>query len=210
MNPFEFNYREYLKKQNIHHQIILSVTDFIRKNARRKSLRGFAYVIRKRIDQKLENQNLSKEVIAIFNALLLGQRQGISKELFENYKNAGAIHILAVSGLHIGIILLILNYLFKPLEILKGGKTIKLILLIGSLWTYAMIAGLSASVIRAVTMFTAISIGLAINRPSGIKNSLEVFGDSLARTNGKCHIVISKPIKRRIEKSMARYFPNGL
>ena len=76
--------------------------------------------------------------------------------------------------MHIGIILLLLNLLFQPLEQLKNGKTIKLILVILSLWIYAFIAGMSASVVRATTMFTAIAIGWMSNRSSNIKNSLIV------------------------------------
>ena len=50
------------------------------------------------------------------NALLLGQRQDISKELTANYSKAGAVHILAISGLHVGIILVLLSFVLRPLE----------------------------------------------------------------------------------------------
>jgi len=103
--------------------------------------------------------------LAIINALLLGQRQEISKNVMQNYQNAGAVHILAVSGLHVGIILLILTFLLRPLEKLKHGKFIKLFLIVILLWLFAFIAGLSASIIRAVTMFTAVAISLANNQP---------------------------------------------
>ena len=122
----------------------------------------------------MEKFNFSPNELSIINAIILGQRNNISNDLFESYKNAGAIHILAVSGLHIGIILLLLNFLLSPLERIKNGKTIKLILIIILLWIYAFIAGMSASVIRAVTMFTAIAIGWISDRPSNIKNSLIV------------------------------------
>ena len=112
--------------------------------------------------------------MAVVNALLLGQRQTISKDLIESYSDAGAIHILAVSGLHIGIILLILMFLFKPLHYLKHGKVLASILIICLLWVYAIIAGLSPSVVRAVTMFTAIAIGMHLNKPSNIYNTLVI------------------------------------
>ncbi len=174
LNPNEFDYREYLKKQGIYHQIRLKTDDFVNLGPQHITLKGFAFLIREKINSKLEKHNFLKEELAVINALLLGQRQEISKEIFDNYKNAGAIHILAVSGLHIGIILLFLNFLLKPLENLKKGKKIKLFILVISLWLYAFLAGMSASVVRAVTMFTAIAIGIAINRPSSIGNSLVV------------------------------------
>jgi len=174
LNPFEFNYQEYLKKQNIHHQISLKNEMFVLLQNQPKTLFGIAHGFREKINIELKGQNFSEDELSIFNAILLGQRRDVSKETFEIYKNAGAIHILAVSGLHIGIILLLINFLFSPLEILKNGKLIKLIFVLIFLWLYAFIAGLSPSVIRAVAMFTAIAIGIALNRPSGVKNSLVV------------------------------------
>jgi len=172
LNPYEFDYKNYLKNQQIHHQLILKKDDFLFLISNKKSLKGFAQDLRERINNDFKQINFSQDELSIVNAILLGQRQDISKEKFEQYKNAGAIHILAVSGLHIGIILLFLNFLFKPIEYIKNGHIIKLILVILCLWMYAFLAGLSASVIRAVTMFTAIAIGLASNRQFGIQHSL--------------------------------------
>ena len=104
----------------------------------------------------------------------MGQRQDISEEVYTSYTNAGAIHILAVSGLHVGIILLILSFIFKPLERFKHGKLIKTILLVSILWSFALIAGLSASVTRAVTMFSIVAIALNLKRPTNIYNTLAI------------------------------------
>jgi competence protein ComEC len=106
------------------------------------------------------------------NALLLGQRQDLSNELLNKYENAGAIHILAVSGLHVGILLLLLNFLLQPLERLRKGKSIKIILVVGLLWCFALIAGMSASVVRAVTMFSFVAVGLSFQRRKTITFSL--------------------------------------
>ena len=105
---------------------------------------------------------------------MLGQRQDISKEIYNSYTQAGAIHILAVSGLHVGIILLLLNFIFKPLIYFKNGNYIKLIVIVLILWSYAVIAGLSASVVRAVTMFTAVAIGMHLKRPTNVYNTLTI------------------------------------
>ena len=96
--------------------------------------------------------------------MLLGQRHEISKDILQNYQNAGAVHILAVSGLHVGIILLMLTFLLSPLDKLKHGTFIKLIIIIFLLWIFAFIAGLSASIVRAVTMFTAIAISMTVKQ----------------------------------------------
>lgn len=174
LNPNEFDYKKFLKKKGIHHQIKLEEGSFIKLANNKKTLKGYAFIFREKINKALSKHNFSQEELSIINAILLGQRQYISLEVFENYKNAGAIHILAVSGLHIGIVLLLLNFLLLPVENFKRGKIIKLIIIITCLWLYAFIAGLSASVVRAVTMFTAVAIGWMSNRPSSVKNNLVV------------------------------------
>lgn len=174
LNPNTFNYKAYLQKQGVYHQIRLKPDNYKRLSSKKKTLKGIAFHWREKINISLQKSNFSKEELSIINALLLGQRNDISTEIYEDYKNAGAIHILAVSGLHIGIILIFLNLIFQPLERIKHGKIIKLIIVVICLWVYAFIAGLSASLVRAVTMFTAIAIGMLSNRPSGIKNNLVI------------------------------------
>jgi len=92
----------------------------------------------------------------------------------QSYVGAGAIHILAVSGLHVGIILLILTFLLKPLNYLKNGKIMASVSIVILLWMFAILAGLSASVVRAVTMFSAIAIGMYSNRITNIYNTLVI------------------------------------
>jgi competence protein ComEC len=104
--------------------------------------------------------------------LLLGQRQDISKELLTDYQKAGAIHILAVSGLHVGVLLWMLSFLFQPIERLPYGKFLKAIVIVLLLWGFAFIAGLSASVVRAVTMFTFLAIGQSFQRKHVVTYSL--------------------------------------
>ena len=163
-NPYQFNYKFYLEKQNIYRQITTSKKEIFMLDGQKTSIKGLAHKFRIRINQSLIKSGFNGDELAIINALLLGQRQEMSKEILENYTKAGAVHILAVSGLHVGIILLIITVFLKPLDYLKHGKLIKLIITLLLLWTFAFIAGLSASVVRAVTMFTALSIGLAFNR----------------------------------------------
>ncbi|NQX86445.1 MAG: ComEC/Rec2 family competence protein [Flavobacteriaceae bacterium] len=118
--------------------------------------------------------HFSPDELAIINALVLGQRQGLPTQIYTSYVQAGAVHILAVSGLHVGLILMLLNILLKPITYLKKGKLIKIILTLTVLWSYAIIAGLSASVVRAVSMFSIVAIGMYLQRQSAIYNTLFV------------------------------------
>ncbi|MFD0761277.1 ComEC/Rec2 family competence protein [Lutibacter aestuarii] len=172
LNPYEFNYKNYLKNQQINHQIIISERELFSIAKTNITLKNIAAKIRIKIIKSLKKYGFKNDELAVVNALILGQRQDISESLLESYTGAGAIHILAVSGLHIGIILMLLTFIFKPISYFKHGKTLTAVIIILLLWMYAIIAGLSPSVVRAVAMFTAITIGMYLNRPSNVYNSL--------------------------------------
>ncbi|AUP78578.1 ComEC/Rec2 family competence protein [Flavivirga eckloniae] len=174
LNPHQFNYKSYLEKKYIYHQLFVSNHSLLKVSSKAHTVFGFADNIRNYINYKLKGYNFSLDEFAIINALLLGQRQDINKEIYSNYTNAGAIHILAVSGLHVGIVLIILGLVLKPIERFKHGKLIKTILLVVLLWCFALIAGLSASVTRAVTMFSIITIAINLKRPTNIYNTLAI------------------------------------
>jgi competence protein ComEC len=172
LNPHQFNYKNYLVKQGIQQQLFLVNEQFKRIGSQGFSLQGISAKFRNLVQESLKKHDFKPDELAVVNALLLGQRQDISKQLIADYSSAGAIHILAVSGLHVGIILLILNWLFKPLERLNKGRFIKTVLVVLFLWMFAFVAGLSASVVRAVTMFTFLAIGLSFRRKNIIEFSL--------------------------------------
>ncbi|CAI8302917.1 MAG: ComE operon protein 3 [Flavobacterium sp. SCGC AAA160-P02] len=172
LNPHQFDYKGYQAKQGIYQQVFITNQQLLYLQSSSNRLLRIIDDIRTKIQKSLQNQDFSKDELAVINALLLGQRQDISKELIEDYSKAGAIHILAVSGLHVGIILLILSFVLQPLERFKRGKVVKLSMMIIFLWFFALLAGMSASVVRAVTMFSAIAFGQFINKSNAIEQSL--------------------------------------
>ncbi|WP_164914133.1 ComEC/Rec2 family competence protein [Aquimarina sediminis] len=175
LNPNQFDYAKYMRTKNIYHKITLLPNQLVYNHKIEHSLLSIADQIRKNINQKLAKHSIHPRELSVINALLLGQRQDIDQETLHEYRDAGAIHILAVSGLHIGILLLILNFLLKPLNRFKKfGKPIKLVLSIIFIWSFAIIAGLSPSVLRAATMFSFLAIGIQIRSKTSIYNSLFV------------------------------------
>lgn len=172
LNPHQFDYKQYLAKQYIYHQVFLSKHEFKQLNNASFSLITLSANIRENVQTSFKKYHFTNDEFAVINALLLGQRQEISKDLLESYTNAGAIHILAISGLHIGILLLLLSYLLKPIEKLPNGILVKIICIVLLLWCFAFIAGLSASVVRAVMMFTFVAIGQSFKRKKIIEYSL--------------------------------------
>ncbi len=172
LNPHQFDYGKYLELKQVYHQLYLKQDDLLLLSISKTTIYGYADQLRTRINTKLIEVGFKDEALSIMNALLLGQRQTIDKTVYNNYVNSGTIHILAVSGLHVGIILWILNFLFKPLLYLKYGNYIRPIILVAILWSFAIIAGLSPSVTRAVTMFSIISIAMHLKRSTNIYNTL--------------------------------------
>ena len=159
LNPHQFDYQKYLEKQGIRQQIFLDKNEFKSLGLGSRTIKGWSEQFRDLVQVSMGKYHFKKNELAVINALLLGQRQDVSKQLLTDYARAGAIHILAVSGLHVGIILMLLLKLFTPFEHFKHGKTIKTIIIILILWMFAFVAGLSASVVRAVTMFSFLAIG---------------------------------------------------
>ena len=173
LNPHTFNYRNYLNTKGIQHQIYIDKTRLKPIGYTGSSLLIQTANWRNQLEKSLERYSFSKDEMAVIKALILGQRQNISKELAQSYVGAGAIHILAVSGLHIGILFIILSFLLQPLEQFHKGKHIKAIVIVLLLWGFALLTGLSGSVTRAVTMFTFIAIGIAVqNQKSPILHAL--------------------------------------
>ena len=174
LNPHQFNYKKYLNRNHIYHQLYLKPDELFKVSNTTNTIYGFADSIRKKVISSLKEYHFNTDELAVINALLLGQRQDISDEVYNNYISAGAIHILAVSGLHIGIILLLLNFLLKPLENIKKGEFVKLLLILLFLWGFAIIAGLSASVVRSVTMFSFIAYAMHFKRATNVFNILAI------------------------------------
>jgi competence protein ComEC len=172
LNPSQFDYKKYMSQLGVSHQIKLKKAEYILVADPSPTLRGRTAALREKIILKLKSAPFGPEELGIIQALLLGQRNDISEDSYNNYKNAGAVHILAVSGLHIGILLMLLQFLFRPLERLPHGKTLTLGLIVLMLWAYALLAGMSASIIRAVTMFSFVAYALYLNRPSNTFNIL--------------------------------------
>ena len=165
LNPHQFNYRKYQQKLGIYHQLKLGAENNLIFKKSTTSVFGMADQLRQRIGNELHKRNFEAESLSIIQALLLGERDNISDSTYDNYRDAGALHILAVSGLHIGIVLLMVQYLLRPLDLFPGGKLLKMVLTLILLWSYAVVAGFSASVIRAVTMFSFLSYSNYLNRP---------------------------------------------
>lgn len=174
LNPNQFDYGKYLNNKSIFGQIYTNANSIKVSDKIDKNIWYYSDRLRNNIITNLQKNNFSKDELQVVKALILGQQQDISKEILKDYQYAGAIHILSVSGLHVGFILLFITFLLKPLPKNKLGNTIRLFTIIICLWGFAILAGLSPSVIRSVTMFSFVAVGLHLKRSTNIFHTLLV------------------------------------
>jgi competence protein ComEC len=174
LNPNQFDYGKYLNNKSIFAQIYANTNSIKISDKIDRNIWYYSDHLRNKIIANLEKNNFSKDELQVVTALILGQQQDISKEILKDYQYAGAIHILSVSGLHVGFILLFITFLLKPLPKNKLGNTTRLFTLIIGLWGFALLAGLSPSVVRSVTMFSFVAVGMYLKRSTNIFHTLLV------------------------------------
>ena len=173
-NPNQFDYGKYLENQNIYAQVYCDQTDVFIASTPDKNIWYYTAKFRNTIIVNLEKRGFHKTELAVIIALILGQQQDISPDIIQDYQFAGAVHILSVSGLHVGFILLFVGYLLKPLPNTPKWKINKLIIVLLSLWLFGFVAGLAPSVLRSVVMFSFVAIGRYFGRGVNIYNTLLV------------------------------------
>ena len=173
-NPNQFDYANYLANKQIYAQVYADAEEIKISTEAAKSLSYYADKLRTKIIHNLEINNFKKDELSVVIALILGQQQDISQEITQNYQYAGAVHVLSVSGLHVGFILLFITFLLKPLPNTKKGSILKLLIVLISLWCFGILAGLAPSVVRSVTMFSFVAIGMFLRRSINIYHTLLV------------------------------------
>lgn len=170
-NPYQFDYGAYLKRKRVYGQLSVTQEELLPSQSSATGLRVEAARFRKSLQNKLQSQGFTPNQLAIINALILGQRQGIDREMSQQYAAAGMMHILAVSGLHVGIILLLLRFISRPLAgfRLRFARSGIIIMLI---WLFAILTGLSPSVLRAATMFSFLEASTFMGSKKETHNAL--------------------------------------
>lgn len=172
-NPHQFDYRKHLATKGIYHQVFLRDKDW-RLNGKGYSnpVYVLAYKLRNHLLASLQKNGIEGDEYAVASAILLGYDDHLPRHLRKGYAAAGAMHVLCVSGLHVGIIFILLNFLLGFLNKGRKAQTFKTILLLLSIWFYALLTGLSPSVNRASVMISFVLLAQLLNRKGNIINSL--------------------------------------
>jgi len=179
-NPNEFDYKSYLAYRNIYHRQFIDYKQVLTFGYDPPySLLARALHLRNRFSKIIEQTISSAREQSVAKAIILGDRQQLEPELKSAYGNAGIMHILAVSGLHVGIIYLIILVPFGNLRYHRRGRFLFFAITLLTLWSYAFITGFSPSVLRAVTMFSFIALAQSTNQHSNIYNTLAISAFTL-------------------------------
>ncbi len=170
-NAFEFDYRQYQRRKNVYTHHFLRTGDFARAGHKTiHPLFEWAQSLNRYSDQSFRKHMETPDQLGVAEALIAGIRSELDQDIVNAYSVSGAIHVLSVSGMHVGILFLVLNWMAGFLNKEKNKKLIPTIILIGLLWIYALYTGLSPSVCRATLMFSLIQIGQALNRDANSYN----------------------------------------
>jgi competence protein ComEC len=173
MNPGEFDYENYLALNGIHYSVFIKANKWQYLAYDPPNIfKRLAGQLRNYLLKSLQENGLGDRTYAVAAAILLGYDNLMDRELEQDFVSAGAMHILCVSGLHVGVIYLVFNLLLGFLRKNRLQQIVKAMLLLGLVWAYAMLTGLSPSVQRASVMISIFIIGNAINRQRDAYNTL--------------------------------------
>jgi len=173
LNPAEFNYKKYLANQNIHYQEYLFPGQYyVLKRNTGNSLIAYSLRLRQRLIGKFRANIHEPEAVAVASTLILGYKADLSNDVLQAYSKTGTIHVLSVSGAHVALLFIMLEFLFGFLNRFKYGRTIKASLIILIIWYYSMITGFSPAVCRAAVMISMVIIGKTYSRNISTLNIL--------------------------------------
>ncbi len=174
-NPGEFNYKAYLADRQFYYQTFIQGEQFcILDRDQGNKWVSFALALRQQLIQKLNRYLPDKDAAAFASTLILGYRAELSKELIEAYSKTGTMHVLSVSGMHVGIVFVVLSAVLKFMDRTRNARLIRAAIIILIIWFYALLTGFSAPASRAAIMLSFIVLGKALNKHQNTYNLVAV------------------------------------
>lgn len=172
-NPGGFDYKRYSLFHGITHQVYLKPEEFIvLQETNKKWLPGFLIATRKKVLSILRTNIKGDKESGLAEALLIGYKDDLDKTLVQSYTNTGVVHIIAISGLHLGLIYWLLIQLLKPMQRRKYVSWLRPLIIVCGLWLFSLLAGAQPSILRSAVMFTCIVAGENLTKRTSIYNNL--------------------------------------
>lgn len=174
-NPGGFDYKRYALFQGITHQVYLKPEEFIVLNENKENwFNKFIYTSREKVLTILRNNIKGEKELGLAEALLIGYKDDLDQSLVQSYTNTGVVHIIAISGLHLGLIYWLLGLIFKPLKKRKSISWLRPVFIITGLWLFSILAGAQPSILRSAVMFTCIVFGETLSKKTSIYNTMSL------------------------------------
>lgn len=169
----EFNYKHYANIQGIYYQVYIQEKDItLVKKQKASLLTDLLFTSKQSIIQLLAQYIEGKQEAGIAQALLIGYKSNIDKSLLDAYSKTGIIHIIAISGMHLGMIYLLLLKLLYPLRNKNHYPLIEFIIVIVIIWLFTFLTGAAPSIVRAAIIFCCMSMGKLLKRKYNSLNAL--------------------------------------
>ena len=172
-NPSQFNYKRWLEYIQVFDQQFIQAGKWkLLDHDFGNRLYAFSFSLRERLMKTFRDNNITGQDFAVLSALILGYEDEIDKDVIDAYAASGTLHVLSVSGLHVGIIFIAINALLGFLNVNKRTRFFKSVIIILFLWFYALLTGLSPSVLRSATMLSFIIVGRMTRQHVSLFNTL--------------------------------------
>lgn len=171
-NPAEFDVEKYYYVKGISGSVFVTDGKWQQCGKGRPTIAMRALMLRERVVRLYERLAPDANTAALLSALTVGEKRDFPRELKENYTAAGASHVLALSGLHLGILYLLLAALLPLRGRRRAVVVLRELLVLSVLWCFVFVAGATPSVVRAAILFTLISLGRCLQQESSSLSSL--------------------------------------
>ncbi|HEY4651818.1 MAG TPA: ComEC/Rec2 family competence protein [Pontibacter sp.] len=180
LNPGQFNYRDYLQQKGVYHRQNLQAHQFKYMGNAPPNLLLYASIKVRRFFEEVIRENVAaKREQSIATALLLGLKDDLDNAVRDTYAATGTMHVLAVSGMHVGLVFGVFLLLFKRVNMSRSQRLVFALAVLALLWLYGFMTGLSPSVMRAVLMFSLVMLSLVLSRRHNIYNTLAIAAFAL-------------------------------
>ncbi|MBO6027441.1 MAG: ComEC family competence protein [Bacteroidales bacterium] len=173
LNPEEFDYRQYLDRRGVTGRVYLKQDEWFATGVSETNpLYEFAYRFRDQLLEALRRCGVTEDEFGVGAAILLGYDESLPAQIRQNYVAAGSMHILCVSGMHVGIIYLLASFLLGFIGKSKRIAAIRRLILLVLIWFYALLTGLSPSIMRSALMISFVICGEFFRRKGFALNSI--------------------------------------
>jgi ComEC/Rec2-related protein len=171
-NPGSFDYADFCAKKQIFHTSYLKSTEWVFSMDRMKSWKHFFIKSSQYFQQIIKTHIKDEKANAIAQALILGYREDIDADTYQSFAGTGIIHLIAISGLHVGILYVGFMYVLSMIPYVKQRKKTSTLLGILFIWLFSALTAFPPSVMRAATMFSFMAGSVFVNRKISVYNNL--------------------------------------